>query len=396
MTEHANTASTALVISYSSIESDPRVRRQITWLNEAGWVVDVLGLGPDTIPSVRESFVIGAPKVWALRPIRLALAHLIFSNRSLYQRLVLDRVPKELLTRVHNGSYGLIVFNETEFVPWAAQIKASAGGSATHLHLDLHEYRPPTRRRNTLGGKLTSPHYRWIRSFIGNSAFVSRSVVCSPIGELYAREFDIAPLSVIQNAPTLVLQDPSPIDPAEIRLLYHGLAGYDRGFSEMLAAMQMLPEHFSMTFMLMPDEAVHAQLRNEIALHPAKDRIHIVAPAPMPEIAQYINKYDLEVIFFRPRSKNLEFALPNKFFESIQGRLGLIVNEGRTMAPIVRELGNGLVVKGFEGSDLAAALTPLTAVEVADMKSASAQAAHHLNATAEGKVFLQSVSGTSV
>jgi len=251
------------------------------------------------------------------------------------------------------------------------------------------------RRRNTLGGRLTSSHYRWIRNFIGCPAFDSRSVVCAPIGELYSREFSIDPPTVIQSAPEFVMQDPGPVDPTEIKLIYHGMASYFRGFSEILEAMRLLPRHFSMTFMLMPDAAVHAQLREEIALHPAKDRIHIVAPAPMPEIAQRINAFDLEIIFFRPRNKNYEFALPNKFFESIQGRLGLIVNEGRTMAPIVREWGNGLVVDGFEGSDLAAALAPLTADEVDRMKHASAQAARHLNAAAEGQTFLRAVLGAS-
>ena len=111
------------------------------------------------------------------------------------------------------------------------------------------------------------------------------------------------------------------------------------------------------------------------------------------EIAERINEYDLEIIFYRPLNKNLEFAQPNKFFESIQGRLGIVVAEGKTMAPIVREWENGVVVSGFEGADLADALASLTAEDVAAMKEASDRAAREFNAEAEGRRFLTVISG---
>jgi hypothetical protein len=284
------------------------------------------------------------------------------------------------------------VLNETEFAPWVSEKGAYAIADRTRVHLDLHEFHNPHQRRKTFGGRLTSHHYRWARGHIGNQAFSSRSVVNDPIGQLYLKEFDIPPMIEVRNAPTFVDQDPSPVDPENIRMLFHGLGSFQRGFAEILEAMRLLPKQFSMTFMLMPNPALEEWLRTQIAEHPAKERLHIVEPAPMREIAARINKYDLEIIFYRPTSKNLEFAQPNKFFESMQGRLGIVVGETATMAPIVREWGNGVVVPGFDGEDLAASLSPLTAEDVAQMKVATSAAAARLNAETEGERFLSAVS----
>ena len=155
--------------------------------------------------------------------------------------------------------------------------------------------------------------------------------------------------------------------------------------------MRVLPARFSMTFMLMPNPAVRARLQEQIDAHPARDRIRIVPPAPMRELAERINGYDLEIIFYRPLERNLEFALPNKFFEAVQGRLGVVVGESPAMAELVREHGIGVVVPGFEGTDLAAALDALTPDDVERIKAASHRAADVLNAEVEREAFLAAV-----
>lgn len=378
----------ALVLSYSNIESDPRVRRQIDWLTGDGWAVDTLGLGAS--PEVREHFTIAPPRAWMLTKWGAAAVHLLIPHRLTFRITLLSRVPKALRKRIRAGEYQLVVFNETEFGPWLSTSRDFAGAAASgraRLHLDLHEYHHPERRRNTFGGRLTSGYYRWVRSFMGHSAFTSRSAVNDPIGRLHAGEFGFAPPVEMRNIPPYAELAPTPVDPGEIKLLFHGMASMQRGFREILEAMRILPEHFSMTFMLMPNPKVHDWLREQFATHPAKDRLSIVPPAPMREITERINEYDLEIIYYRPHTKNLEFAQPNKFFEAIQARMGVVVAEGKTMAPIIRQWQNGVVVSGYEGSDLAAALAPLSADDVTAMKEASDQASRELNAEVEGARF---------
>lgn len=383
----------ALVISYSDIATDPRVRREVDWLCDAGWTVDSLGLGEHPTPRVDEHYALGRPWKWTQSKLGTLISHVLFPPKLSFRILTTRRIPRALRDRVRRGEYDLVVFNEFEFVPWAQDPRdfTPAARRGT-LHLDLHEFRNPSVRRMTLGGKLTGRYYRWVRQQLGSRVFDSRTVVNIPIGRLYADEFGFPVPTEVRNAPPMVPGlAPSPVDPAEIRLLFHGLPSWLRGFDDILAALEGLPDTFSMTFMLMPQPKVHARLRESIAKHPARNRIRIVPPAPMREIAARINEYDLEIIFYKPLEPNLQYAMPNKFFEAAQGRLGVVVGETPTMAPLVREYGHGVVVPEFTADSLRETLAALTADAVATMKKNAAVVAESINADSEGAAFLSAV-----
>ena len=384
------------MLSYSVIVSDPRVRRQIDWLAEAGWTVDTLGLGDAPVEQVTEHFALAEPAPWLLTRWGTLLVHTLVPRRARFRSLLTDRVPPALVDRIRAGAYDLIVFNEYEFTPWVDDPRDfTQAARAGHLHLDMHEFHDPRLRRRTLGARLTGHHYRWVRRQIANPAFDSRTVVNAPIGRLYADEFGIPEPTPLRNAPPFVDQSPSAVEEDSIRLLFHGMAAWQRGFTEILDAMRVLPARFTMTFMLMPNAGVVERLQELIDEHPARDRIRIVPPAPMREISARINEYDIEIIFYRPLGTNFLYALPNKFFEAIQGRLALVVGESPAMAELVREHGNGVVVEGFEASDLVAALTDLTGEQLRRFKEASNVAARELNAAREGRAFLEAVDSTT-
>lgn len=384
---------TALVLSFSDIASDPRVHREIDWLVEDGWSVDTLGLSDRTAAAARDHFVIAPPVKWTRGRGGTLLAHALLPPRLRFKILMSVRIPIELRRRVRTGYYDLVVFNELEFAPWVEDKRDFTDAALRgRRHLDLHEYHNPDVRRKNFGGKITGPYYRWGRRHIASSRFTSRSVVNNPIGRLYAAEFGIDPPVQVRNAPPYVPGlAPSPVDNEDIRLLFHGLPSWSRGFKEILAALRELPPRFSMTFMLTSNPPVHAMLREELETHPARERIRIVPPAPMREIAEYINEYDVEIVFYKPTGINLQYAMPNKFFEAAQGRLALVVGETETMAPIVRDYGHGLVVPEFTWQSLRDILAELDAESVRVMKANSADVAADINSAAEGRAFLASI-----
>ncbi|MGS0560833.1 hypothetical protein [Microbacterium aurugineum] len=388
---------TALVLSYSDITSDPRVRREIDWLSEDGWVIDTLGLGGHPSEAVRDHYTLAAPGHVVRSRIGTLLVHTLLPQRLRFRALMTRRVPESVRRRIREGHYDLIVFNELEFAPWVEDPSDFTPAALRgRLHLDLHEYHNPDVRRRNLGGRIMGPHYRWTRRHIGSPRFTSRTVVNTPIGELYAEEFGIAVPAQVRNAPPFVPGlEPSAVEPDDIRLLFHGLPSWSRGFQEILAALRELPPRFSMTFMLTENPPVHAMLREEIAGHPARDRIRIVPPAPMREIAQRINEYDVEVVFYRPTGINLKYAMPNKFFEAAQGRLALVVGETPTMAPVVREYGHGVVVPEFTWQSLRDSLRELDAPRVAEMKERSMTVAEELNSASEGRAFVGAIADSS-
>ncbi|TFV83800.1 hypothetical protein E4V99_01545 [Microbacterium sp. dk485] len=386
---------TALVLSYSDLATDPRVRREIDWLTSDGWTVDTLGLGAHPTEAVRDHFVLADPPRWTRGRIGALATHFLLPPRLRLRAQLTDRVPRELRRRIREGGYDLVAFNEYEFTPWVADRRDfTPAALRARLHLDLHEYRSPDVRRRTLGGRLTGGHYRWVRRHIGHPAFTSRTAVNAPIGKLYADEFGVPEPTPVRNAPPYVTGlEPTPVEGERIRMLFHGMPSWARGFHEILEAMRTLPEQFTMTFMLMPNPAALAKLEQEIAAHPARDRMRIVPPAPMRAIAEHINEYDLEIIFYRPLETNLMYALPNKFFEAAQGRLGVVVGETPTMAPLVREHGHGVVVPAFDAASLRDTLAALTAEDITRFKAAAARVAEIVNADSEGRAFLAAVHG---
>lgn len=389
----SNSPGTALVLSYSAIATDPRVRREIDWLTSAGWTVDTLGLGEHPTDAVRDHHVLAPPLWWTRGRWGTLVSHVGLTGRIRFRNLLTRRVPIALRRRIRAGHYDLIVFNEYEFVPWVEDPRDfTPEALRAKLHLDLHEYRNPNVRRRTLGGRLTGAHYRWVRRHLGSEKFSSRTVVNTPIGKLYADEFGFPSPSEVRNAPPFVPGlEPSEVDPGEIRLLFHGLPSWRRGFEEILEALDGLPSRFTMTFMLMPSPAVHERLRSAIATHPARDRIAIVPPAPMREIAEHINGYDLEIIFYKPYEPNLQYAMPNKFFEAAQGALGVVVGETQTMAPLVREYGHGVVVPEFTAASLRETLATLQPTEIARMKVNARVVAAKINSESEGAAFLDAI-----
>lgn len=383
---------TALIVSHSVLVSDPRIRRQIEWLVGAGWSVDTLGLGESPDPRVRRHYEVGAPPALLRTAAAKGIVSSLLPPSTQFRLMVESRIPRDLRARARAGAYRLVVINELEFAGWVRDTSIFGPGRPTRVHLDLHEYHPEKPRVTTLRGRLTARRARWTRALIAHPAYASRSTVARAIADLYAEELGIPAPALVRNSPSREQLDPSPVDPARIRLLFHGMASRVRGLNEIVEAMRLLPERFEMTFVLTPNGTVIDELAAAIEGMP---NVRIIEAFAMQDIARRVNDYDLEIIFYPPRSINYRFSLPNKFFEAVQGRVGVVIGESPMMAELVREHGNGVIVDGWEPADLARTLEQLDARGIDEVKQAAHRAADVLNAEAEGAVFLTTIDEAS-
>jgi glycosyltransferase involved in cell wall biosynthesis len=380
---------TALVLVENQLHRDPRVLRQIDWLLGDGWTVDSVGLGPRPDRSgLRDHFELSRPPAWTRSTLGTIRLYLLSGRRRRFRVLGSDRVDAEVRARIAAGDYELVVFNDVHLLPWikdpAIFTPAALSG---HLHVDVHEYFPATVPRTSLWRAATARSWAWRRRLIGDDAFRTRSTVVEAIGRLYARELAIPPLTIIRNAPAYEEHAPSPVDPERVRLVYHGKADWDRGLGLLVDAMSLLDDRFQLILMLVGGDAVVRDLRRRAAA--VDQRVVFRAPVPTDEISAAIGGYDLEVMFYPPLTPNLRFALPNKLFEAIQGRLGIVVGATEPMSELIAEYHNGVVVRsGWTARDLADALRELSADAIAGMKAASDRAARELNAEHEGRAFL--------
>lgn len=371
-------AKRALVMCYSPIGRDARVSNQIRWLEGAGYRVDVLSRGPEHEDAGGKTFRIGYPPL----PLRLII-YLFLRGRARFRRLVERYLPVDELA---GETYDLVLVNDLQLLPWA--VTAAPALTSGPVILDLHE---------VYSGNGTSLFYKvllarydeWLLTFISSPAFTKRITVAEGIADLYRDQYGVPRPGVIRNVAPYEELTPSPVDPDRIRLEHHGYAAVERGVDIMLDAALLLEPRFTLVLMVLGDEAEFAAVRRHAAY--AAGRVELRRAVPVTDVARAVNDCDLEVIFFPPRFANNVYALPNKFFESIQGRLGFIIGESPEMVPFVREHGLGVVVEGWTAADLANAINAVTADQITAMKHASDRVASELSTIGEGPRFLAEI-----
>lgn len=368
----------ALVMCYSPIGSDARVSNQIRWLEADGYRVDVLSRGPDHPDATGRVFRIGYPPLW-----RRLLIYGLFRGRARFRRLVERYLPTSELA---GQTYDLVLVNDLQLLPWAAT--AAPTMTSGPVILDLHEVY--SGNGTSLFYKVLLSHYdEWLLTFIASPAFTKRITVAEGIADLYRDQYGVPRPGVIRNVAPYEQLTPSVVDPDRILLEHHGYAAVERGVDIMLDAALLLESRFTLVLMVLGEEAEFAAIRRHPAF--AAGRVELRKAVAVTEVARAVNDCDLEVIFFPPRFANNVYALPNKFFESIQGRLGFVIGQSPEIVPFVREYGLGVIVDGWTAADLASAVNKLSADEITAMKKASDRVAAELSTRGEGPRFLAEI-----
>lgn len=376
----------ALVVSHTDLHRDPRVRREVEWLLADAWAVDTVGLGDSALDGVGTHFEFRAEPYWTRPAVMKGLLHLLLPQRAKYHALFGHRISSDVLRRLAQNDYDLVLINDIVLLPIIQHIPRTS----RPVHLDLHEYFPDHIGKTVRGWWLASPLRRWSRNFISDSRIGSRTTVASGIAELYRDEFNVPLPDLVKNCPPYEDLTPSVVHDDHIDLVYHGAAAWERGLRSLIDAVAQLPPRFRLNLILVASHQRIDEVQEAVA--DLGDRVRILPPVPVAQISQRINEFDLEVMFYPPATQNLRLALPNKLFEAIQGRLGVVIGESPMMADVVNTYQNGLVVKGWDTTDLVAALEGLTADDVRRFKQGSVSAAKALNAENERTQFLRLVS----
>lgn len=353
-----------LILSFSPIASDPRVMRQIRAL-EGRCQLTVAGFGPPPQADAEFHDVAAAPVGLAGK---LEKAVLLFSglHDTYYWRMA---VVRKALAALRGRRFDVVVANDVNALP--AGLKIADGAP---LLLDAHEYSP--REFEDL--------WRWRIFFARFYAFLCRkylprtaamTTVCEGIAQEY-RRFGVQP-KVLLNCPAPQELPVRPVDPRRIRLVHHGIAGPSRRLELTLELMEHLDERFTLDLMLVNSDPGY--MRKLRALAAQDPRIRFREPVPMQEIAATINEYDIGVFLLPPVNFNYHMALPNKFFEFVQARLGVAIGPSPEMARLVRQYGFGIVTDSFDPRELAARLASLQPQEIERMKQRADAASRELN-----------------
>ncbi|MFD1507193.1 glycosyltransferase family 1 protein [Georgenia yuyongxinii] len=281
-----------------------------------------------------------------------------------------NAVVDYLWDRLPRGHFDVVLADDVDTVPLALHL-APRGG----VHADLHEYAPREKEDLLRWRMFVGPYMAWLcRKYVTQCSSVT--TVGQGIADEYARVFGI-PATVVTNAAPYV--DLEPVEAGNpIRLVHSGNAMRARGLVELVDAVVRARADVTLDLYLMPTER---DLLDELAARSAgSGRVTIHEPVPYAELVGTLNQYDVGVHVLPPVNFNNKWALPNKVFDYVQARLGLLVGPSPEMAHMVREHGLGVVTEDFTTEATIAAIEALTPERVAAMKQAAHASAHELSA----------------
>ncbi len=362
-----------LIISFSEIVSDARVLKQVRLFTPDYDVTTCsYGAAPD---GVVDHVAIPAGLVyWAYpKPEVVARRFGAAYRKNPVVAYLWDRLPRD--------HFDVILADDVDTVPLARHIGARKG-----IHADLHEYAPRMKEELTRWRLFVAPLMRWIcREHVARVESVT--TVAEGIAREYEKEFGFRP-TVVTNASPYADLGPTPVgDP--IRLVHAGAARADRYLELMIDAVDLVRLPVTLDFFLTTNDPAYLDRLREHASRVPGVRVH---PAlPYARLIGELNTHDVGIYILPPVNFNNEWALPNKLFDFVQARLGLVFGPSPEMAAIIRRYGIGLVTEEFTATSLAASIEQLTPDLVARFKQASDDCALALSAQSQVKEWARSI-----
>jgi glycosyltransferase involved in cell wall biosynthesis len=354
-----------LILSFSPVESDTRVRRQCAAYLAAGHAVTTDGHdGPSTEAWPGGALIrVAAPRPgWANR--------LLMVLRSLPARLglrpaIAGHFLYPAFRRIHAASrdipVDLIHANDWPMLPVA--LAASRARPATRLLYDSHEYAQGERESSALWRAVMKPAVLRIEGGLIRQADAVVTV-SEGIAELLEERYRLATRpTVVRNAydgPAM----PFRATGSPIRLLFHGLLCPDRGLESLIEALALLPEDRCLILRGGGDPRYVAGLRALAERSGVSGRVAFAPPVTPAQVVPMANAADVGVFAPPLDMAQTRHALPNKLFEYVAAGLALCVTEAPEMAALVDRYRLGVVSQGSDAAAIAAALGRLDAAAI--------------------------------
>jgi len=359
-----------LIVCFSNIQTDSRVRRHAQYLSEhydvtvAGWGVPLQKVHFVELPQDK-----GGRAHKVIRVARL----LSGAFEAYYWGLEYIQRSFELL---HEKRFDYVMANDLLAVPMC---HALADKHGARLIVDAHEYSPRQFDNSLYFNVFFKRFYTYLSSRYLSGAYAFITVTQS-IAREYERCFGIKG-HVLRNVVPYHDLSPSPVRSDHIRLVHVGICNRHRGLEGMLDLIHLLDERYTLDFYLIPaDASYYRYLQKKGA---ASERVRFNAPLAQEELCAVLNDYDVGLYPQSPKSFNYRNGLPNKIFEFIQARLAVAVWPISEMRQIVNAYGNGVVSVNYSLAELAELLNDLSRDEIAEMKRRSSACARENHAELE-------------
>lgn len=360
---------TMLILSYSPVAHDARVLKQIVRFTR-DFDVTTCGYGPAPEGVVEHISIPDDQRYNDLDGKLITLKR----YRKAYWRLSAVKWSREHLK---GRRFDVAIADDVEAVPVAVKLKPRHGVLA-----DLHEYSPRLHDDHEMWFRRITPWFEWVVSHYVTKAW-SWSTVSRGIVDEYERNFGFRAELVTNAAP---YQDavPGPVG-SPIRLVHSGACLRNRQLHIMAEAVEAASNDVTIDFYLTANDPPYLEELKELAA--ASTRVTVHDPVPYSELAATLNAFDVGIHVLPPINFNNKLALPNKLFDYIQARLGVVIGPSSEMKHYVDEYSIGEVADDFTLDATRGAIERLTVESVTAFKANSHAHAEELGADRQVDVW---------
>jgi hypothetical protein len=364
------TGTRLLILSFSNISADARVLKQVKYF--AGrYDVTTYGYGPSPDPRVRHLTLDDALGIhqWSRTDLILRRFRQMYWGQSAVRQASSDLAAEE--------RFDVILANDIDSLGVALALDPALG-----VHADIHEYAPRQNEEMLVWRVFEAPYVRWMcRRFLPRVA--SMTTVGQGIADEYLRVFGVHAEVVTNAAPYADL--PARTVGTPIRLVHSGASIRNRRLDVLVDAVAASTNDVTLDLYLMGNDPEYvAELRERAA---ACTRIGFPDTVPYQQLIARLNEYDVGIHVIAPTNFNNRWALPNKFFDYVQARLGLIIGPSAEMRSLLEAHAIGAVSDDFEVAALTRVVDSLTADQVRIWKTHAAAAAHALSSETQVEVW---------
>lgn len=365
-----------LCISFSDIQKDSRVLRQISVLKEYG---EVTTLGYGKQPENSSSHLQIDENLKSLPEtisgvLKLALRRFNATELTATAEL-------EALRLISDSKFDLVVANDARSIPLAVKILSGA-----KLWVDLHEWAIQENTSSFLWKTLVAPYMDHLcYKYLKEANYVT--TVNDSIANLYLERYSILP-SVIRNSNHYQDLSVQSINPEVIKLVHSGIATPERNIEALISTMDLLDNKFSLDLFLIPSRESH-YLDKLKTLAKGNSRIKFKSPVPAHELVRTLNAYDVGIYLLNPSSLNHKYMLPNKFFDYVQARLAILFSPSEEISNLIDKYNLGPKLGSSSAKELSSILKSMDVKELSMYKNNSALAAEELSFEKDSQIIHQ-------
>ncbi len=351
-----------LVLSFSNISADARVLKQVKFFAD-DYEVTTCGYGPSPDPRVRHLQLDDANgcRTWRRRDLLLRRFRRIYWHQPAILQAQAVLAPLE--------RFDVILANDIDTIGVALAIEPKFG-----VHADIHEYAPRQNEELPVWRYVVAPYVRWMcRRFLPRAS--SMTTVGQGLADEYRRVFGVD-AEVVTNATPYTELSSGPVS-TPIRLVHSGVARRNRRLEVLIDAVTASTNDVTLDlYLIVNDPGYMAALRQRAA---GSQRINFRDPVPYAQLIARLHEYDVGIHVIAPTNFNNRWALPNKFFDYVQARLGLIIGPSPEMRRLLEVHDVGAVTDDFGAAALTRVLDSLTTDQVREWKARAAEAAQALS-----------------